>query len=110
MNNEFSKDISKSLNKSKNIGELAPGETGRRFEPKEGLDNLTKRIHRESDYIDKNKNMPFTFSKPRPVKRFITKVCSNCEEYVSVHKDTVGIICRHCKKYSQVKEVYIEEK
>ena len=109
MNDEYSKAIARDL-KKQGMGELAPGATERRYEPKEGLNNLNKRIHRESEFIDKHKDMPFSFSKPKKGKAAMTKVCSNCGEYVSVNRDTVGIICRHCKTYSQVEEVCIEEK
>lgn len=108
MNDEYSKNIAKHL-KKQNMGELAPGTTARRYEPNEGVNNLNKRIHKESEYIDKHKDMPFTFSKPKKAKISVTKICKNCKEPVSVNKDTVGVICRYCKTYSQVEEVTIEE-
>lgn len=108
MNDEYSKNIAKHL-KKQNMGELAPGETARRYEPNEGLNNLNTRIHKESDYIDKHKDMPFTFTKPRKAKKSVLKICSNCKEYISVNKDTVGIICSHCKTYANVEEVHIEK-
>lgn len=108
MSDEYSKNIEKHLSKQ-NMGELSPGTTGRRYEPKEGLNNLNRRIHRESDYVDKHKDLPFSFSKPNTPKKNVVKVCKNCKEYVSVHKNTIGIICRYCKTYSQVEEVNIEK-
>ena len=108
MSDEYSKAIDNNL-KKQNMGELSPGATGRRYEPSEGLSNLNKRIHKESEYIDKHKDLPFSFSKPQTTKKSITKICKNCKEYVSVHKNTIGIICRHCKTYSQVEEVHIEK-
>ena len=108
MNDEYSKSIAKHL-KKQNMGELMPGTTARRYEPKEGLSNLNERIHKESDFIDKNKNMPFTFSKPKQAKMSVIKVCSNCKNPISVNKDTVGVICRKCKTYASVEEVTFEE-
>lgn len=108
MNDEYSKNIAKHL-KNQGMGELEPGTTGRRYEPAEGVNNLNKRIHKESEYTDRNKNMPFTFSKPKKAKRSVVRICSNCKRLVSVNKDTVGIICRYCKEYASVEEVYIEE-
>ena len=109
MNDEYSKNVAKHL-KKQNMGELAPGATARRYEPKEGLSNLNKRIHRESTYTDKYKDMPFSFSKPKKAKKSVVKICANCKEPVSVNKDTVGVICRSCKIFSKVEEVCIEEK
>jgi len=108
MLDDFSKGISNDL-KDTHVGELSPGQTGRRYEPEEGVANLNRRIHRESDYVDKYKNLPFTFSKPKKIKKTIIKVCKNCKYPVSVNKDTVGIICRKCNTYSQVEEVSIEK-
>ncbi len=109
MNDEYSKKIATQL-KKQNMSELPPGETPRRYEPTEGVANLNKRIHKESEFTDKHKNMPFTFSKPKQAKKNVVKVCSNCKELVSAHKETVGIICSKCKKYARVEEVYVEEK
>jgi len=105
---DFSKGMTKDLNGS-NVGELTPGQTGRRYEPEEGVSKLNDRIHRESEYTDKYKDLPFTFSKPKKFKKTIIKVCKNCKHPVGVNKDTVGIICSKCKTYSQVEETSIEE-
>ena len=108
MNDAHIKTTTKHLEKQ-NTGELSPGSTGRRYEPKEGVAALNKRIHQESAYLDKHKKLPFSFSKPFKNKKNVIKLCKNCKEYVSVHKNTIGIICRYCKTYSQVEEVNIEK-
>jgi hypothetical protein len=105
---DFSKGVTKDLNDG-SVGELSPGQTGRRYEPEEGVANLNRRIHRESDYVDKYKNLPFTFSKPKKLKKTMVKVCKNCKYPVGVNKDTVGIICSKCHTYSQVEDIYIEK-
>ena len=108
MNDQFKKDVQKSI-KSQNIGELTPGTTPRRYEPIEGTNNLNKRIHRESSYVDKHSNLPFSFSKPTKPAKPAAKICNNCEAYVHVTKNTIGVICPSCKTYSSVREVAIEE-
>lgn len=88
------------------IGELRPGATPRRWEPEGGVQKHNERIHRESKLSD-NKNLPFSFRKPpKPIGRTALLVCDNCGAYVSGTKATVGVICRECKKFSTVSEVY----
>lgn len=86
------------------IGELSPG-TERRWEPEGGLNAHNKRIHRESSYVDKNKNLPFTFSKPKKSGRRQHMKCKNCDNIVYVSINTVGIICKECNAYVSVEEV-----
>jgi len=105
-NKELTKAISKGLKKS-NLGgskELSPG-TGRRFEPAGGVNKLNERIHKESKWADDNKNLPFTFSKPRKAQKAKTVKCKNCGAIKSVNKNTVGVICTECKQYSGVEEI-----
>jgi len=87
------------------IGELSPGTTKRRYEPEEGVGKLNERIHRESNYIDQHKNLPFEFSKPKRSGRKRYMKCANCGNIVHVSVNTVGIICNNCKSYTNVKEV-----
>lgn len=108
INKQFTKDISTELSRH-NVGELTPGVTKRRYEPAEGVKKLNERIHRESSLVDKTKNLPFTFSKPKKPAKQEVKICSNCKSFVNVNKNTVGIICSNCKQYSKVEEVSIEE-
>ena len=109
MNSEFQKDVSKIISKQDIGGELTPGSVGRRYDPIGGVKAHNKRIHRESEFTDKHKNMPFTFSKPKAKKKPKVKVCENCGHYVSVTKDTVGIICQFCHTFAKVVEVPIEK-
>jgi ribosomal protein S27AE len=110
MNKELTKHIRKTLNNTNINAELTPGSVDRRYEPAGGVKAHNERIHRESSYVDKYKNLPFTFSKPKKAKPLTTKVCANCGSPVSVTRHTVGIICSKCKKYSEVVEVSIEER
>lgn len=110
MNNELSKAISKQVQKSDLGGsqELTPGVTGRRYEPIGGEKNHNKRIHRESEFSDKHKDLPFTFSKPKKSGRSKVWACSNCNNVVYANINTKGIICSSCKTYAAVKEVIYE--
>ena len=106
-NKAFVKDLSKAIKKSDLGGsqELTPGTTGRRFEPEGGVNSLNKRIHKESKFADDNKNLPFTFSKPKKAQRQIIVECKNCGALKLVNKTTVGVICSECKQYSGVEEI-----
>ena len=107
MSNQLKDAVQNEL-KNHNVGELSPGATGRRYEPVEGTSNLNKRIHKESAYADKYKNLPFSFSKPKKAPKSEVKICNNCDAYVSVTKNTVGVICSSCKTYSSVREVPLD--
>jgi len=85
--------------------ELSPGSTGRRWEPEGGVKKHNERIRRESKFIDEHKNLPFTFSKPQRPKKTRLVECSNCGYRTYAPKNTVGMICRECKKYAAVKGV-----
>ena len=90
------------------IGELSPGTSPRRWEPAGGINKHREKIHRESSYADKNKNLSFTFSKPRKSGPKQYMECTNCGHTVHVSINTVGIICIECKTYVNVKEVSTE--
>ena len=85
--------------------ELNPGSTGRRWIPEGGVRKHNERIHRESKFADDYKNLPFEFSKPKKSKRSITVKCKSCGYITSVSKNTIGMICPECKKYSAVEVV-----
>jgi len=108
MNSEFTNDIKKIIKSSDTGGELAPGSVDRRYEPVGGINKHNAKIHSDSAYADKYKNLPFSFSKPKKSKPTYLKICANCGAYVNVTKNTVGIICTKCKTYSKVLEVDIE--
>lgn len=87
-------------------GELRPGVTPRRWEPEEGVKKLNERIHRESKYADDNKNLPFSFSKPKKARASSTALsCDNCGNISYASRITIGVICRSCGKFSTVSEV-----
>jgi hypothetical protein len=108
VNKEFQKDIKKYLDKTTVKSELEAGATPRRYDPACGVKKHNERIHRESEYADKYKNLPFEFSKPKKAKRQTVKVCANCGKPVHVSVDCIGLICRGCGKYSAVEEVEID--
>lgn len=82
--------------------ELDPGSTGRRWEPEGGIKKHNERIHRESRIVDSHKNLPFKFSKPKKSKKHVLMKCKRCNHIVSLQKNSVGMICPKCKKYSNV--------
>lgn len=85
------------------IGELRPGATPRRWEPEEGVGKLNARIHRESRFADKHKNLPFSFRKPpKAAGRSLVIKCDNCGNVTRGTTATVGIICKKCNKFSTV--------
>jgi DNA-directed RNA polymerase subunit RPC12/RpoP len=87
------------------VGELSPGATERRWEPEGGIEKHRDKIHEESRYADEQKNLPFTFSKPKKGKRRKIIECSNCGKKASVSVNTVGIVCNGCHSYASIKEV-----
>ena len=103
VNDTFIKDLNKALTKDSISTELTPG-SPRRYEPEVGIAKHNKRIHSESSYADKYKNLPFTFSKPTKNKITRIKFCSNCNTAVEVNKNAVGIICNVCNKYASLLE------
>lgn len=106
MNEQFFKDVAKSVKRTPLNQELTPGATPRRYEPAGGLKNHRERIHRESKSADDHKNLPFTFKKPSKPKGRSTYVkCDNCGYIASGTTATVGMICPECNKFSTVTEV-----
>lgn len=86
------------------IGELSPGSTPRRYEPKGGIGKHNARIHKESKQLD-SKNLPFSFSKPFKVGRQKTAMCKGCGEYHRLGVNAVGVICNSCHQYCSVEDV-----
>jgi len=108
VNSQFTRDLNKAINNA-NVGELTPGSTPRRYEPKGGTQRHNERIHRESRYADTHKNLPFSFSKPpKQTSRSKYVSCDKCNYITSVSVNTVGMVCPECKKYSSVTEVLDE--
>jgi hypothetical protein len=104
MNEQYAKDVAKHV-KQTPLGELSPGSTPRRYEPKGGVAKHNARIHKESKQLD-GKNLDFTFSKPwKPKGPSAVLACDNCGYHVSGTTVTVGVICPECKKFSSVSEV-----
>lgn len=87
------------------IGELRPGSTSRRWEPEEGVNKLNERIHRESKWVDSNKNLEFSFSKPKKPTKRTWKRCIKCGHVSFIPKNSVGMICNVCRQYASVEEV-----
>lgn len=105
MNKQFTKDITRRLTSTKDIGELSPGTVNRRVIPEGGLKRHNERIHRESKIADDHKKLPFTFSKPKKPKRAKLIQCDNCGNISIGTINTVGIICENCHSFSSVSEV-----
>lgn len=109
VNDQLVKDMTKALVNSDLGGsrELEPGATPRRYEPNGGINKHNERIHKESAQMDKNGNLPFSFSKPYTGSkaRPATVQCDNCGAFHSGNVNTVGIVCRTCNTYSSVSPV-----
>jgi len=107
VNKALTNDIAKGL-KNVDLGgskELPAGATPRRYEPAGGVNKHNERIHNESKWVDENRNLPFTFSKPNKDQRQKLVKCLNCGALKMVNKNTVGVICSGCKQYSSVEEI-----
>ena len=106
VNEQFVRDIQKGIGKQPLRQTLPAGATPRRYEPAGGVKKHNERIHRESAYADKNKDLPFTFRKPpKPIGRSNYIKCDNCGHVSTGTTSTVGIICNDCGKFSTVTEV-----
>ena len=101
-NSAFVKDVSKALKQQSVSSELSPGSVGRRYEPECGVRKHNERIHKESKFADDNKNLPFSFSKPKKSGRTSFVECDNCGHVTAASINTVGKICSNCKKFSTV--------
>lgn len=111
VNKTFTEDLSKAI-KNSDLGgsrELTPGSVGRRYEPAGGVENHNKRIHKESKWVDDNKSLPFSFSKPKRAARRKVAKCQNCGHVKSVNINTVGVICSNCKQFAKVEEIDDQE-
>jgi predicted Zn-ribbon and HTH transcriptional regulator len=105
MNSNFKKAVERYVKQTPLNQELSPGTTGRRYEPKGGVNKHNARIHRESKVSD-NKGLDFTFRKPpKPMGRSVYVSCDNCGYVTSGTTATVGFICPECKTFSTVTEV-----
>jgi len=89
------------------IGELKPGATPRRWEPEDGIKKHIEKIHKESKFTDNNKNLPFSFSKPKKLGRRSIFKCAECDYVISASVNAVGLICPECKKFTKIKEVLL---
>ena len=106
-NSELNKSVSKYVRNS-NLGgsqELTPGTTPRRYEPASGTKKHNERIHRESKQMDKNGNLPFTFSKPNKSSDKIKHLqCRECGEITSVTSKflvcKVSYECKSCNHWN----------
>jgi hypothetical protein len=104
MNEQFIKDVTKAVKQTKLDQVLDPGSTPRRYTPAIGNRAHKERIHKESKIAD-NKNLPFTFSKPKIPGRSSYFYCNNCGYTFSASVNTVGVVCNECKKFSTCTEV-----
>jgi predicted RNA-binding Zn-ribbon protein involved in translation (DUF1610 family) len=69
-----------------------------------GTKAYKERIHRDSKYLDNNKDLPFKFSKLKKSKaNNVYFVCPECGKDIFITEDTVMVICDNCKKLSRTK-------
>lgn len=106
MNEQFVKDVSKAVQKTKLNQVLEPGATPRRYTPASGERAHRERIHRES----KTNDLPFTFSKPKKPGRTTYFSCNNCGYIFGASINTVGVVCNECKKFSTCTEIEDDDK
>ena len=104
MNEQFIRDVSKAVKQTKLNQVLDPGSTPRRYSPAIGERAHRERIHKESKSAD-NKNLPFTFSKPKKNGRVSYFSCNNCGYIFNASINTVGVVCNECKKFSTCTEL-----
>ena len=105
MNEQFIKDLNKSMSKN-TIRQELPAGSPRRYEPTLGTRKHNERIHKESKYTDDHKNLSFTFGKPPKARgRSVCVRCDNCGHITFGTSVTVGVICKECKVFSSVTEV-----
>lgn len=78
----------------------------RRYLPEIGERKFREKIHRESEIADQ-KNLPFTFSKPKHSGKQTLFGCNEneCGHVFFASKNTVMIICSKCKKLSKVEKI-----
>ena len=76
----------------------------RRYLPEIGERKFREKIHRESKLTDQ-KNLPFTFSRPRCSGKQVLFECNECGHVFFASKNTVMIICSKCKKLSKVEKM-----
>jgi len=72
--------------------------------PEGGERKHREKIHRESKLADQ-KNLPFTFSKPKQGGKQVWFRCAECNYIFSASKNTVLVICRECKKLTKVEKM-----
>lgn len=106
MNDQFKKDVKKTIMQEPVKQVLDPGSTSRRYEPVGGIKKHNERIHKDSRYTEHYKKLPFSFRKPpKPTGRPDYFICNNCGHVISGTTATVGVICSACGKFSTVTEV-----
>jgi hypothetical protein len=86
-------------------GELSPGSTPRRWVPDGGEQKLRDKIHKESKFVDNNKNLPFSFSKPKRLGKQVLFKCLECGHTFLASRNTTMCICSICKKAAKVERV-----
>ncbi len=104
MTAELVKAVERNLKNTSIDSTLPPG-SPRRWEPEQGIKKHNEHIHRESKYADDHKNLPFSFSKPKRDIKCTLFVCNSCGEFMYSSINTVGVICRSCKKFVKVSKV-----
>lgn len=70
--------------------------------------NHREKIHRESKFVDNNKNLPFTFSKPKKPKpdRDVYQ-CNRCDRVIPMDASRTHVIICRCKNFMVIEEARI---
>lgn len=97
------------------FGEVAPGSVNRQspLEQEMGTRKYREMIH---SHNEKNKvaleKLPFTFPKKRIVRSHldVPLECPECGEPFVGSENTVGFICKSCKKYVSIRNVEAERR
>jgi len=65
-----------------------------------------ERIHRDSKYADSNKNLPYSFSKPKKDKPCrVPFTCVHCGRESAHTEETIAVICGGCNHLTVVRTV-----
>jgi DNA-directed RNA polymerase subunit RPC12/RpoP len=71
-----------------------------------GTRKYREKIHRESNYADTHKNLPYKFSKPSKSKPLnVHYECGNCGRDFALTEDTIISICGSCKHVNRIKSL-----
>lgn len=63
------------------------------------------RIKRDSEFADKSKDLPYSFSKPKKTKPARVYVeCGDCSKDLFVTDEAILVVCGSCKGITRIKD------